>query len=261
MAALVLVLSFLAAGGASGPRERQAGIDVSRFERHIGWARVAGSGVDFAFVQASRGRGDDCTVKAWTCGPDRFYAFNYRRAREEGLRVGPYHRAFAGGRGVTGARRDARAEALVFIRRVGRLQPGDLRPALDFETPFGGLGERALRAWIRAWSARIEGALGARPIIYTNASSWRLTGDARGFARAGHPLWVAHWGVASPSLPAAAWDGRGWSVWQYTNAGRVPGIRGRTSLNRLAVPYSEISVRSAGPTSRASPRRRVRRRR
>ena len=256
MRALALALALVAAAADPARSDREAGIDVSRFERHIEWAKVAASGVDFAFVQASRGRGGDCTVKAWTCGPDRFYRFNYRRARQEGIRVGPYHRAFAGGVGVAGARRDARAEAIVFIRRVGRLEPGDLRPALDFETPFGGLGPRALRAWVGAWCARVERALGARPIIYTNVSSWRLTGDAGRLARAGHPLWVAHWGVASPSLPARGWDGRGWSVWQHTNAGRVPGIRGRTGLNRLGAPYREISVRSARPTSRASPRRR-----
>jgi lysozyme len=222
--------------------ERQAGIDVSRFEREIGWARVAASGVDFAFVQASRGRGDDCTVKAWTCGPDRFYDFNYRRARQEGIRAGPYHRAFAGGASVAAARRDARREALVFIREVGPLRPGDLRPALDFETPFGGLGPRRLRAWIGAWCARVERALGTRPIIYTNAYSWSFTGDARVFARAGHPLWVSHWGVSRPLVPAGDWDGRGWSVWQHSNAGRVPGIRGRTDLNRLGVPYERIAV-------------------
>jgi lysozyme len=247
---LALLLAIAAAlppgpaAGAQRPAEgRQTGIDVSRFERRIDWTRVAGSGVDFAFVQASRGSGSDCAVKQWTCGADRFYDLNHRRAREEGIRAGPYHRAFTNGGSIAAARRDARAEALVFIREVGRLRPGDLRPVLDFETPFDGLGPGLLRAWVHAWCNRVERALGARPIIYTNAYSWSFTDDARGLARSGHPLWVAHWGVSRPLVPAGGWDGRGWSVWQYTNAGRVPGIRGRTDLNRLGAPYRRISVR------------------
>jgi lysozyme len=235
--------------------EPASGIDISRFEGRISWGAVERSGIDFAFVQASRGRGDDCSVKPWTCGPDGFYEFNYARARAEGIRVGAYHRAFAGGASVAAARRDARAEAQVFLGEVKSLRPGDLLPALDFETPFGRLDPRRLRAWIKAWSRAVEERLGAKPIIYTNAYSWGFTGDAGGFARAGHPLWVAHWGVSRPLVPACGWGSRGWSVWQYTNAGRVPGIKGRTDMNRLGVPMRAITAARAAVPPPARTRR------
>jgi lysozyme len=230
------------------------GVDVSRFEQEIGWSRVAGDGIRFAYVQASRGSGGDCTVKPQTCGPDGFYEFNYRRAREEGIRVGAYHRAFTGGSSLRGARRDARREAGVFIRSVGSLRRGDLLPALDFETPFAGMGAGQLRAWVKAWVRRVRGALGATPMIYTNVSSWGQTGDTRLFARAGHPLWVANWDVPAPALPARRWDGRGWSVWQFSNAGHVSGIDGRVDMDRLGTPFHRISVR-AGPVPRTVRRR------
>ena len=218
------------------------GIDVSRFEQQIGWSRVAADGVRFAYVQASRGSGADCTVKPQTCGPDGFYGYNHRRAREVGIRVGAYHRAFAGGGSVGGAKADARREAAVFVASVGSLGRNDLLPALDFETPFGGLTPAGLRAWVATWARRVRAGLGATPMIYTNVSSWGLTGNTRIFARAGSPLWVANWDVAHPAVPAHGWDGRGWSVWQYTNDGHVQGIRGRVSLDRLGAPFRSITV-------------------
>jgi hypothetical protein len=50
-------------------------------------------------------------------------------------------------------------------------------------------------------------------------------------ARDGAPLWIAHWGVSSPTLPAGGWDGRGWHVWQHTSHGHVAGIAGRVDLD------------------------------
>ena len=253
--ALIGVLALAAALSPPAAAAPLRGIDVSRFEGRIGWSTVARSGIGFAFVQASRGRGGDCSVKPWTCGPDGHYDFNYSRARAEGIRVGAYHRAFAGGDSVAAAKRDARAEARLFLEQVGRLRSGDLLPALDFETPFEGLSPRRLRAWVTVWCRLVEDRLGARPMIYTNAHSWGFTGDAGAFARAGHQLWVAHWGVSRPLVPARDWGGRGWSAWQYTNAGRVPGIKGRTGLSRLRVPLRAISVPRA-PAPRPEPTRR-----
>src|SRR5919109_3044190 len=96
--ALALGALLLAAGPGSAPgRSRTLGIDVSRFDGTIRWSPVAGSGVEFAFVEASRGDGDDCTVKPRRCGADPQYERNYEGARSEGIPVGAYHRAFTGG--------------------------------------------------------------------------------------------------------------------------------------------------------------------
>jgi lysozyme len=34
-------------------------------------------------------------------------------------------------------------------------------------------------------------------------------------------------------VPADAWGGNGWSFWQYTSSGSVPGITGRVDLDRF----------------------------
>ena len=56
--------------------------------------------------------------------------------------------------------------------------------------------------------------------------------DTTAIADAGYTvLWVAHWGVAAPTLPANDWQGNGWTIWQYSNCGNVPGISGCVDLD------------------------------
>jgi lysozyme len=243
LAALALALPV---PGASAVTPRLPGIDVSRFQETIDWPLVGGTDVEFAFVQASRGSGADCSVKPNRCGPDGFYDDNYAEAKLAGIRVGPYHRAFVGGDGRARVKADALAEARVFIDSVGELDPGDLRPALDLESPFEDLTPTELRIWARTWLKRVKRALGAKPIIYTNASSWGALGDPRSFAVAGHPLWVAEWGVSRPTVPAANWAGESWRVWQHSSSGHVSGIEGRVDLDWLRGGWRGVTVGGAG---------------
>ena len=226
------------------------GIDVSRFQEEINWKRVATDRVEFAFVQASRGSGDDCTVRPRRCGADRWYEFNYRNATAVGIPVGAYHRAFVNGDSLYAAKQDARSEAAVFLRRVDHLRRGDLLPVLDLEPPFDGLTPRQLRGWTRVWLRRVRRALEVKPMIYTSQYGWRPTGDTRMFARAGHRLWVANWEVSSPLMPANNWAGRGWAVWQFTSSGRVRGIRGPVDLNRLGASLADVMVGEPVPLRR-----------
>jgi lysozyme len=241
-ALLALALTAALPAGADGKPQHVHGIDVSRFQGHVAWRQVGKTKTRFAFLQASRGTGRDCLVVPDQCGADPAYERNYKAARAEGIRVGAYHRAFAGGRTPAIAKEDAREEANVFIAEVGQLRGKDLLPVLDVETPFHRLDEIRLRAWIRAWMSRVERKLGAKAIIYTNNSSWLATGDTTSFALQGHPLWVANFDVPKPAVPAADWAGKGWSIWQYTSSGHVRGVSGAVDRNRLASGFLRISV-------------------
>jgi GH25 family lysozyme M1 (1,4-beta-N-acetylmuramidase) len=242
---LVALLLTLALAGGAGPASagtKARGIDVSRFQGVIDWPSVGGSGIRFAFVQASRGSGADCTVKPAQCGPDPYFAANRLAAESAGIRVGAYHRAFASGGTVANARADAIAEADVFLAQVGSLQSGELVPVLDAESPFTGMTASTLRTWIRVWVKRVGRHLGRKPMIYTNATSWAATGNSAEFAKAKYPLWIAEWGVSRPTVPANNWAGRGYSVWQFTSSGRAPGISGRVDMDRLGKGLATITI-------------------
>jgi GH25 family lysozyme M1 (1,4-beta-N-acetylmuramidase) len=244
-AGLVALLLTLALAGGAGPATagtKARGIDVSRFQGVIDWPSVGGSGIRFAFVQASRGSGADCTVKPAQCGPDPYFAANRLAAESAGIRVGAYHRAFASGGTVADARADAIAEADVFLAQVGSLQSGELVPVLDAESPFTGMTASTLRTWIRVWVKRVGRHLERKPMIYTNATSWAATGNSAEFAKAKYPLWVAEWGVSRPTVPANNWAGHGYSVWQFTSSGRVPGISGRVDMDRLGKGLAKITI-------------------
>jgi GH25 family lysozyme M1 (1,4-beta-N-acetylmuramidase) len=245
---LLLVAGAICAGiaaipGSAGAGTGALGIDVSRFQGTILWPSVPSSGVRFAFVQASRGSGTDCTVKPEQCGADPFWAANRDGAEAAGIRVGAYHRAFATGGTDDTARADAIAEADLFISQVGSIRSGELLPVLDVESPFTGMTATSLRTWIRAWLKRVSKQLGRKPMIYTNATSWGATGNTTEFAKARYPLWVAQWNVAAPTVPANNWAKRGYSVWQFSNSGSISGISGRVDQDRLGVGMAKITVR------------------
>lgn len=206
------------------PRETPApppvrGVDVSSNQPWIDWERVRAGGFAFAIVKATEGVGFvDPKRAAFAAG-----------ARAAGLACGFYHYARPDTHSTGSPRaaiRDAEAEADAFLAVLAPA-PGDLLPALDLEE--AGLAPRRLVAWARAWLARVEERIGAKPLLYTYPAFWTRMGGSRAFGA--YPLWIAHWGVAAPALPP------GWSsyaIWQHSSSGSVPGIPGRADLNRLA---------------------------
>ena len=109
----------------------------------------------------------------------------------------------------------------------------DLLPALDVETT-NGLSVAEMQAWVSTWLERVRSITGLRPVIYTSPSFWASSmGDTRQFADAGYTvLWIAHWNVGSPTVPAANWGGKSWTFWQYSSTGSVAGISGAVDLDR-----------------------------
>jgi hypothetical protein len=73
-------------------------------------------------------------------------------------------------------------------------------------------------------------------MIYTSPNFWaNYVGGSTWFATNGYRLlWLAHWTIGSPTVPAGDWAGFGWTFWQYTSNGSVPGIVGRVDLDRFS---------------------------
>jgi GH25 family lysozyme M1 (1,4-beta-N-acetylmuramidase) len=224
LAVLAFVPTWLAVGGgpslaaaaARQPTDALTGIDVSHHQDVIDWAQVAASGQRFVFAKASEGTGF----------VDPMYATNRAGATAAGLAFGAYHFA----------RPDLHpsnpiGEADHFVD-TAQLGPGNLLPVLDLERS-GNLSQAQLTQWILEWLGHVTERTGVRPIVYTSPIGWKnRTGDTTAIADAGYTvLWIAHWNVQSPLLPAADWSGNGWTFWQYSNCGTVPGIKGCVDLD------------------------------
>jgi GH25 family lysozyme M1 (1,4-beta-N-acetylmuramidase) len=190
------------------------GIDVSHWQGNIDWLQVAGAGKSFAIAKATEGVGYK----------DDKYDQNKAGAMGNGLKFGAYHFARPENNAVR--------EADWFVDNAA-YQRGMLIPTLDLERT-GGRGPSGLTNWTKNWLARVEERLGVKAMIYMSPSFWRENlNNTRWFADNGYDvLWIAHWGVQTPAPPAENWGGKGWTFWQYTSDGRVPGISGRVDLNR-----------------------------
>jgi GH25 family lysozyme M1 (1,4-beta-N-acetylmuramidase) len=193
------------------------GIDVSHWQGAIDWPTVRAAGKRFAFIKASEATGF----------VDVGYTTNRAQAKAAGLYVGAYH--FAQPDSTPG---DAVAEADHFLT-TAQVVSGELLPILDLEVA-GGLSQTQLQDWVRGYLGRIYERTGLRGVIYMSPAFWKTyAGDTTWFAVNGYKvIWIAHWTTASePTVAAADWGGQGWTFWQYTSNGTVPGISGRVDLD------------------------------
>ncbi|HUF58530.1 MAG TPA: GH25 family lysozyme [Actinomycetota bacterium] len=208
-ASMTAVLTTLAAVPAIAA-PRVPGIDVSKYQGRIQWPAVASSSVRFVIMRATLGNRYR----------DERYAQNLAGATANGLVVGAYHFA----KPSLGLR-DARGEADHFLR-VARVGAGDVLPVLDIEET-GGLSPEQLRIWAQAWLNRVHSRTGVRAMIYTGNYFWRgFMRNTSWFGHRGHPLWVAHWYVGAPDIPGDRWANNGYTVWQWSATGNIPGIKG-----------------------------------
>ncbi len=193
------------------------GIDTSTWQGAVDYTQVKAAGKSFVIAKATEGIGY----------LDPRYATTRAPVRNAGLALGAYHyaRPDLNPTNPTG-------EADWFLNNVG-LTAGMLVPALDIEVA-GTLGATDLQNWVGTWLARVYARTGVRAMIYTSPAFWKnKLADTTLFAGLGYTvLWVAHWFVSAPTVPAANWGGRGWTFWQYDDCGAVPGIGGCVDLDR-----------------------------
>lgn len=189
-------------------RERRIeGIDVSHWEGDIDFQEVKRAGIRFVYMKASEG--------VSYIDPD--FERNYREARKARLKIGFYHYVTAG------SEEEARAQARHFADVIwGKVYHGC--PVMDFES-FDSLTKDQINDVSTAFLRELREVTGKRVAIYSDANNATNTFDAR---LAVYPLWIADYGVARPDM-RNHW--KRWAGWQYTDAGRVEGIRGRVDRN------------------------------
>ncbi len=184
------------------------GIDVSRYQKTIGWKLVKEMEVEnikvgFAFIKATEG----------VTGVDNQFTRNWIQAKKAGLPRGAYHFFIAS--------RSGKAQAENFIENV-HLRKGDLPPVLDVEQ-INGASVTDLQQRVADWLEIVGKKYKVKPIIYTNVAFYEsfLVGRFDDY-----PLWVAHY--REKEKPRIK---RPWFFWQHSESGRVNGIDAFVDFN------------------------------
>jgi lysozyme len=186
------------------------GLDVSMYQGRIDWDNLGKINksipVDFVIMRATMGG----------LGQDREFRRNWKAVKKKGLVRGAYHYYNPDVNSIL--------QAENFILTVD-LEPGDLPPVLDIEKVSNVQNMADLRRGVQNWLDRVHKHYGVRPILYSGASFYHsyLRDEFDEY-----PLWVANYRrVNSPT-------GRDWIMWQFTEKGTIPGIRGFVDMNVFA---------------------------
>ncbi len=198
------------------------GIDVSEFQGNIDWAQVAGAGISFAMIRACDG-----------FYQDPYFSANWSGAKAHGLVRGVYQ--------FFRASEDGIQQADLLLSKCGTLGQGDLPPVADVETLDGQSGG-TLAYQLQRWVDQVKSKTGLTPIIYTAPGLWNGYGLPSFGAET---LWVANWGVSSPSVPSG-WHG--WTFWQWTDNGRVNGISGAVDRDEFGGTLAQLKAYAGGAT-------------
>lgn len=192
-----------------------AGIDVSHWQNEIDWKEVARSGVRFAFIKAT-----EFPDKKTSLFVDHKCQENIQGAKSNGIHWSAYH--------FFRTHIDPITQAQSFCETVGDFE--SLPPVLDLEAA-GSKGER-LNHKVRKFLEEVEQITGRIPIIYTSGGFWRSYMAYEKLAHTDwareYPLWMANYTSMWP-LPLYPWVS--WDFWQYSDKGKLPGIKTYVDLN------------------------------
>jgi lysozyme len=183
------------------------GLDVSHHQGEIDWKKLmTDSGFDtlihFVYCKATEGNTHF----------DRQWVRNRSILNEMGIPNGAYH--------FFTPKEPAIPQAEHFLNRWVK-RDIDLPPVLDVETE--GFSDQELIANMKMWLDYVEKKSGMRPIIYTSLNYFE-TKFQNEFLN--YKFWIA----AYSRIPACIEDKR-IVHWQYSESGRLPGIREKVDLN------------------------------
>jgi lysozyme len=189
------------------------GIDVSYWQEKIDWPKVAATSTEFAFIRAYYG----------SEFKDPRFEENWAAAKQAGIVRGAYQ--------FFRPSQDPLEQAEKMVAALAG-DPGELPPVLDVESTEG-MSTTAIRNRMKTWLDAVEIATGQKPIIYTAAFMQNTIGT--GFSD--YPLWVANYTKLCPLLPNGWGD---WKFWQYTETGKVDGVKGNVDRNHFNGDMTEL---------------------
>ncbi|UPK45781.1 GH25 family lysozyme [Paenibacillus pabuli] len=200
------------------------GIDVSRYQGKIDWLKVKADGREFVFIKATEGQ----------TYSDPNFATNVKGALSAGLLVGTYH--FLKATTTVSAKTEA-AHYAKTLDTVGGADLLGLPPVMDYENNPGNLSKAQINAVAKSFLSELERLTGQKPIIYTG-NSFASNFDT---GLSGYDLWIARYSDTRTPDDQPAW--KTWTIWQYSDSGKVPGITGNVDLNEFNGSLSDLKKR------------------
>ena len=200
-------------------------IDISHHNGKINWQKVKADGIGGVMIRASYG---------WY-NYDKCFKTNVREVQEQGLPWGLYHYTYATNMS------EARKELYGFLNALRGLKPTlpvviDTEDADSYRRKHGNPSWELLAQMLLVQLQGLE-RNGYYAMWYAS-KSWaenlmRIRPELKKY-----DLWLAHWGVAKPSMPCG--------LWQYTSSGGKYGNGINTSdLNIAYVDYPTV-IKAAG---------------
>lgn len=199
------------------------GIDVSYYQGTIDWHAVAASGKKFAIARI----GDGLTFS------DPQWDRNWAGIKNAGMIRGAYQFFRPG--------QDPVAQANLVVAKVGKLGPRELPVMLDLESSDG-QSPATIMARARTWANIVTAGTGREPYIYTYKSFWDVNCGGSHEFKDFH-FGIAAYGPVCPNIPSP-WTG--WTFFQYSSTGRVPGIVGNVDLDKFNGTLEQLETYASG---------------
>ena len=215
---------------------RALGIDVSRWQNTVNWTSVKGSGITFAWAQATRGN----------YLTNNNYVANMNNGKSAGVIMGSYHYA-------TPATNSAATEASYFWNRAGAhiLNDGKtLMPMLDIEEFNGHVGATSYSDWANQWATWVinkaaSNGVSIKVVLYSS-SSFMCNFDT---SCSDFGAWMANYNGQDPQTGTPwscctscnLWGGSTWNFWQYSSTGTVPGVTGDCDLDVFNGTFTQMT--------------------
>ena len=185
------------------------GIDVSKHQGKIDWERVAkDQKIQFVYIKATEG----------ASAVDKNYRKNFDQARKNGLLVGSYH--------FFNSYKTPEEQYKNFKRQVKKGEQ-DLIPMVDVEEAGNSRAKRDdLQRRLWRFMELVKADYGKYPVLY---SQYKFYNDllAPDFNKC--IIFIARYGSNVPTLRG----GGKYNIWQYTERGKVDGIKEYVDLDRF----------------------------
>ena len=204
-------------------------IDVSTWNGNIDWDKVYKSGIRYAMIRSSFGVENPNQI-------DNKFVRNITNAVRAGVKCGVYHYSYAK------SAAEAKKEAEFCLKTIKGYKI-DLPVAFDIEdSSQTGLDRRVCTDMVIAFCDKIKSA-GYRPMLYCNPN-WLQNYLYKDELLKKYDIWLANWGVSSPSYDCA--------IWQYSESGSVPGVSGSVDMNWIYKDYISTKPATTKPVTKPS---------